>query len=303
MFVVALAAIVLLTRGASSTKVITNNPAQFAPLVAIAQKALSSDSDNDGLPDWEETLRKTDPNNKDSDKDGIPDGKERFEDLSINARVEKTLGEFDSKGLTATERFGRELLMQYIELKKEGKPFGAAETEKFVQKLTKEVDKNASVALYSIRDFHISDITGTDALKEYASRMGRIIIRNTPAGLENEIVVATRALENSDPGELQKIKPLIASFENSIQESLSVAIPRSIAPLHIDLINSFSYMKTTLGGLELIFDDPLTSFVRITQHQQSVGALNVALANMSSFLETNNVEFNETDEGGVFVTF
>lgn len=305
MFIATLAAVVLLTRGAASTKVVINSspPAQSAALVAIANQVLLNDSDNDGLPDWEETLRKTDPRRADSDNDGIPDGKEQFEDLSIDARVEKVVGELDNKNLSTTERFGRELLMQFIELKREGKPFDAATTEKFVEKLTSEIDTSAAAPLYSAQDFHISENSSVDTLKEYANRMGRIIIRNSPAGLENEIVVATRALENNDPTELEKIKPLVASFENSLQEGLSVSVPKSIVEIHANLLNSFSYMKTTLGGLNRIFDDPLVAFVRITQHQQSIQAFRLALTNMRSFFKTNKILFDAADEGSALLNF
>src|SRR3990167_7988543 len=41
-----------------------------------AWKILSSDSDNDGLKDWEELLWKTDPRNPDTDGDGTTDNEE-----------------------------------------------------------------------------------------------------------------------------------------------------------------------------------------------------------------------------------
>ena len=48
------------------------------------------DSDNDGLPDWQEELYRTDPNNPDTDGDGYLDGQEV--DLGRNPRV-KTPGD------------------------------------------------------------------------------------------------------------------------------------------------------------------------------------------------------------------
>ena len=59
---------------------------------AISQE-IAKDSDNDGLPNWEETLWRTDPNNPDTDKDGIPDGQEVKESrnplLAGNGKTDK----------------------------------------------------------------------------------------------------------------------------------------------------------------------------------------------------------------------
>jgi len=304
--VVAILAIVLVRVHGKETTNVATNPSSAGvsnALVAVANKSLVVDTDNDGLPDWEEVLRKTDPNKSDSDGDGILDGKEVFEDSTIDSRVEKMASELDEEGLTPTQRFGRELLTQYLATKKEGGKFDAESTAKFVDKMTGEVNQEVTVTLFTAYDVQTISDNNLIALKEYANRMGRILIRNSPPGLENEIVVATRALQNKDPEELQKIKPLIESLANSATEGRSVPVPSDLVQLHLDLLNSFVYMKTTLSGLLLIFDDPLTAVVRIAQHKESVKKFRAAFINMQLFYQKANIQFGPKEEGAVFLHF
>lgn len=291
--------------GIESTGIATGIPSSketSAALVAIADQSLVGDTDNDGLPDWEEILRKTDVNNPDSDGDGIEDSKEIFEDSTIDSRVKKVVEELDEKGLTATERFGRELLVQYLATKKEGGVFDAGSTAQFVEKMTREINQEVPMVLFTSSDVQAVG-SNSIALREYANRMGRIFIRNTPPGLENELVVVSRALESKNAEELKKLQPLIESFTNSIAEGLTVPVPKELVQLHLDLLNSFLYMKTTLSGLELIFDDPLTAFIRITQHQESMKKLQGALQKIGAFYEEANIEFEPEDDGNALIHF
>ncbi len=297
-----MAAIFFARRG-TSTKVVMNTPRtnETATLLAVADRTLVADSDSDGLPDWEETLRKTDPNNPDSDRDGIKDGDEKFEDTTISAHVKETAQQLNTEGLTSTEKLGRQLLLQYLEYKKQGKTFDQAALAKFTENMLTGVNADAEVKLYSIGDIQVLADNSATAFREYANRMGRIILRNSSSNPEGEVAILSRALENNDHEEIKKIVPIRESFSNSLEEGLTVPVPKDLAALHLALLNSFVYMKATLGSLELVFEDPLVAYVRITQHGQSINAVKTAVQNISIFYKNSNIRFTPEEEGAALV--
>ena len=115
-----------------------NEPTEESIVANINLASLKNaelDSDNDGLKDWEETLWKTDPNNKDTDADGTTDGDEiatnrdpltpgpndkSGKEVKIQPVAGKTdyMKEFGVN--TETEALGRKIYIDYLTLKKEG---------------------------------------------------------------------------------------------------------------------------------------------------------------------------------------
>ena len=94
----------------------------------LAETISRQDSDNDGLPDWEEALWKTDSHNPDTDSDGTLDGEEvklgrnptkkgpgDVLEKSIVRPVDTATRGFDQQSLNETDVSMRELLGNYFE--------------------------------------------------------------------------------------------------------------------------------------------------------------------------------------------
>lgn len=283
-------------------KMIVNNPTlNAASLVALTSPSLLVDSDNDGLPDWEETLRKTDPHNPDTDHDGITDDKEVFSHETVQQRIDEIKKSLPTEKLTETEKFGRELLVQYLEFKKQGKKIDEQTSGDIAKKLLESIAEKTNFTLYN--PTNVQSISRNDAefLREYGNRMGRIIMRNAPTETVSVPTLLTEALENKDPSQLEKIAPLVESFENSLKEALMVPIPSDLVKFHIDLMNAFSITATSLEGLRSTIDDPLVGIARIGQYQQGIGFIRVSLQGISDYYKQNNIVFEPGEEGTMFI--
>jgi len=272
-----------------------------APTEEEAYTETLKDTDNDGLKDWEETLRKTNPNDPDSDDDGIPDGDETYSYSSARKEVEEVMDNIAAEDLTATEKFGREFLVRYLERKKQGLTIDEYATEGMANELIADIAQKTNFVLYTSANIQPIPRNTEDILREYGNRMGRIITRNSPEKTVSPVALTAEALENKNPEELAQLKPLLEGFENSVAEALLVPVPSDLLELHVDFINALSITETALLGLQNVFEDPLTALVRMGQYQQGIQLLQISLQNISDYYKQGNVFYNNNEEGAAFV--
>lgn len=272
-----------------------------ASLVAVATKSLLEDSDNDGLPNWEETLRKTNPNDPDTDKNGIRDGDEPYNYRTTQQKIDEIAGSISQENLTETQKFGRQFLVQYLEGKKQGKVLDEAATTNMANELVSTIAQNTSVVLYTTENIQTISQNTEGTLREYANRMGRIILRNSPAENRGAVALITEALQTENPEKLKQLLPLIESFRNSVTEALSVPVPSNLTEQHLGFLNALSVIETALSGLQDIFKDSLVAMVRTGQYEQGVQLLKIALQNIADFYAQKNIIFEKSEEGAAFV--
>src|SRR3989338_949734 len=96
-------------------------PQQQAVKDTATKETLNSlvvkDSDEDGIPDWEEPLWGTDPTKKDSDDNGIED---KVEIDAKKATLTENGADSSTEELNETQKFARDFLTVFMALKQSG---------------------------------------------------------------------------------------------------------------------------------------------------------------------------------------
>ena len=86
-------------------------------------------------------------------------------------------------------------------------------------------------------------------------------------------------------------------------ETLATPVPDEFAKQHLDLINVYQALYTSLTDMQLAFADPVVALLRIQRYQDDATGLANAFTNMYLAMEPHAALFSANDPAIVFVQF
>lgn len=246
---------------------------------AVLEDLLARDSDGDGLTDWEEALLGTDPNNSDTDGNGIPDGEEK---ITLPEDAEMFLDEnFEPETLpTETDQFSRELVATVTALSETG-DLDAASVEELSNILLEKIATSPKGKEYFPKDLKIVEAESRAGVLAYNTALAQI----TPTNLAGATVldILGEALLSSgelDSLALEKLDPIILETERIIADMLEIAVPITLAPYHLNVINNLAELVENLKNIQLYEVDPLLALSGIGLYETNVDALTGSIAGL-----------------------
>ena len=262
------------------------------------------DTDNDGLKDWEEVLWQTNPYEKDTDKDGTTDGDEVK--VGRNPRVagpnDKGAGAFASGSLpevlSATDRLAHDLFSRYASVKRSGGVLDKATEEQIISAVLSNT-KEVTVRTYTASDLSIIKASDDTALRTYGNAMGTIVKKYSIKN-ENELVIFERAVRNDNPEELKNLDPILAAYEGMLREMISVSVPQNAVSIHVALLNSMSGIFSTIQAMRVIYSDPSTALLSVSEYVNYSKKQGETLKGVSDLFGNKNVAFAENENGFYF---
>lgn len=247
--------------------------------------AVETDTDEDGLKDWEETLIGTDPAKTDTDGDGTKDGTEveagrdplikgpNDESKNIATIVSDTTSSsiYSGEG-TLTDQMAKDFLGQYLLLKKDG---GEVTTDQAAQiaenTLALPQYTRGAGTVYKTTDVRINtQQTGQVVFQQYSDDILRIIKKNSPASTRNEMEILDKAIKSENPAELLALDPIIQSYRAIINDLLVISIPSDAVTIHVELLNSMSAILESIESMRVIFTDPVRSLSGINNYGTNI---------------------------------
>jgi hypothetical protein len=293
--------------------------------VAVAPKVILDtiqevDNDNDGLPDWEETLWKTDPRNPDTDGDGTKDGEEvglgrnpakkgPKDELAAPARKvatteaeKKALAE-EEKNLTATEKISRKIINSYSDYKQ----IGALQTKEGIDSFAKSLSKQALAEvqikpkIYTSGDIKLKQNPSASDIASYGNAVGTIIKNNSPQKLENELVLFKKAVEDQDANLLKSLDQIISGYEAILRDLTTIPVPSSAASVHIAIMNDMSKILEDIRGFRVVFTDPIYSFAAVSAYLKDAPKMLESYKALQRYFQNQNISYERTDPGYILL--
>jgi hypothetical protein len=309
-----------------------NKPELANPALAILQNGenkivteeyLVLDTDSDGLKDWEEALWKTDLKISDTDADGATDGeevntnrnplkantagpnKEPNDKIAEEIIVMKAKAEEDFKALTTTEKISRELFAQYIMAKRVDSALSSSTVQRIVNTALSYVPEIKFKA-YTKADIMTTTVNNDEILRNYANKIGEIIITNLKDSTDSvdEIITDASNIQSDENliAETEKIftrfAPLVNKNKNTVSSLLKVTVPETLLAEHLKLLNSFQEIFQSLELMQSSAGDIIILVLLKDNYQVSAQNLADALVNMLKKVAELKISFiNVTDYG------
>jgi len=266
--------------------------AQASEQTALLKAIATKDSDNDGLPDWEEALYGTDPHNPDSRGFGMTDGAAVSKGLIVPEAIvnipatatssSDTLASIDPSlppppaAGTVTAAFAQNFFSLYLAAKQANG--GADLSESDISTISNQALSSLSSALTATPDFKAaSDLTvsgsGADALKAFAVSAEAVLLANTSDATTSEINYLKAALVNNDETAYARLHSLAKAYRGSAAGLAVLSVPRELAVDDLQLINAMARLSSIIEDFARADTDPLATILALQQYMPVAQAL------------------------------
>jgi hypothetical protein len=255
-----------------SPQAVTGTPVDSAPAVAIADRGpiAVTDSNQDGVPDWQEAFSN---------------------DIAPTILPDTTNGTYETEE-TLTDQFAREFFEQMVSSDLAG---GFGETpDELIERASNALVGVGEDTLYTEADLTTQENASAADLAAYGEAVARMVIDLGCAPETADAEVFSAAVRADDPALLEPLQCRTETYALYEETLLSLTVPRVAASAHLDLLNVMQAMHHNLLAFEGIFDDPLQALVRVKRYDDDVTAVDPAINNLYQTLVDNGANWSPT---------
>ncbi len=238
---------------------------------------VETDTNGNGIPDWQESLWGLDPSKNGAENKKFIDDKKASLGIVASSSAEAPLSD--------TERFSREFFSVILSLRESGtldeKSLGAV-----AENITKSLSASAKekyAGRYTIDSIKISDDNSAANLKKYQSSLVALIKTYTDEGVGTEMKSVSDALAYSDPRPLEGLSLIQKSYADFAKGLLAIRAPRSLSATHLSLVNSADIIARTIEPLTHLLEDPLTALPALVAYQREIDTFLNTINRLNAF--------------------
>lgn len=231
------------------------------PSKILVKDLVQKDTNENGIPDWEESLWGLDPT-----KDG-PENKAviiaKREELSKTAESDMILGNEPSK---ETENLSKELFAVIISLQESGnldenamKEISNAIGEKIVPSPIPDIYKENMI---------ITRAATEKSLNDYYEAFKKLVDKYADKDIGNELIFISQGVKNNDPQAVSVVSDVALAYRAFGKELSKVPVPDSIAEYHLQLANDYEKVAQSIEGLAVLLDDPIIGMKSLINYKK-----------------------------------
>lgn len=240
-----------------------------------------TDTDNDGVADWEEKIVGLDPTKSDSDGDGVSDGESLARARAV-LRGETTNGTTtgtSDASLSKTDILARELIGAYIQAKQ----FGGYDPALFQEIVSISAQNQFDVVLtkHTLQSLHI--VEPTEATADTYVHEVRALLEPLTKIPEYELETYGRAVTTQNTDDYTTLADNARIYTHAGDELLRVSVPRDATDTHLMLVNGLGAFAHALSLLSESTEDPAEAFSAIKLLLESEEQVRAAFAGISVY--------------------
>lgn len=228
---------------------------------------VSKDTDEDGLPDWQESLYGTDINEPDTDGDGISDGdavrqglltpRTLHEQLPEEPITEEDFPTEEAAPGSITDQFARAFFEAYVQASN-GRTLSEEETRELTARLVQDFTMRASRALNSPYTSVSVKRSPSASVQGYAGAVEAVLLQNDVAEEESRpLELAQDLIERGKEDARGKLMRLGDAYGKVEQDLLALQVPPELIEEHLLLIRSFDELQRATNLVARYEQDPL----------------------------------------------
>lgn len=314
--VVLIAASFMFARGIESPA-LAQASAETAPLQAIAAK----DSDNDGLPDWEEALYGTNPHLTDTFTLGMTDSEavakgliipKAIADISVGTSTPSTNSAVDYKAAgikpptegTLTDAFAKSFFTLYVAAKKAngGNDLTSAQTSTLAAQTMNQLSSDfaPTADFKTAADLNVSG-TGPDALRAFAILAETVMKKNASDAKMSDLQYFEAAVQNDDASARTHLASLAKSYRDTAVGISALAVPREAADVDLSIVNAIMHLSQIYGDFARVDTDTLSAMLALEQYRQTELTAEQSFTTLARTYAANGVVLSAGEPGALFV--
>lgn len=289
----------------SSSSLFSSVTAQSTDELLESYAAL--DTDADGLPDWQEALYGTDPNNPESVEAGVLDAdavarglvSPKFLSEESSAGGEITIPVDQAAANTLTDRFSRLFFSQYLAGRNAVAPT-SEQIQQFVADATADVlSERAPDYLPVSLVVRGTDDTAT-GVAAYVSAVDAALIASGGQGGENELAYFDAAIKG-DTEAADRMQSIAAVYRASAERMKAVLVPPSLVSAHAEATSAIYGLSIAVDDMAAYKADPLRAFVGIRKYKDYADSMSTSFAEIRTTVEARGVDLSGSFFGSLLL--
>jgi hypothetical protein len=240
---------------------------------SISQK----DSNNNGIPDYEEYLWGLDPTkNGQGNKNIIDTKKKALADSGV-------IIPDDSKSITDNEILSRQFLATIISLQQTGDLSQESMTS-VSEALGKNIEATPIADIYTNK-MMITQSDSTVANTTYKNALTNLISKYSNADIGSELTFIIQGLENKDPQALYAASTVADAYQSFGKDLMKITVPKSLASIHLSMANNYEKTGESIKDLAKMLSDPIIGMKAIVNYKKYSDTLASDLEKLSGILQ------------------
>lgn len=274
-------------------------------------KAYSAkDSDNDGLPDWQEALYGSDPNNPHSINANLTDGEAVAQGLvqpkfksatpgAASVDTPSTIPGTDPAPDSLTEQLAHEFFQSYMDASG-GQPMTADDQQTLINQLLQDFTTKARALVISPYT-NVSVHTSTSVtMDEYAANVEQIFSNNdVDTASADPVSLMNAFLVNNDATIIPKLKTLSDKYDAIAKQLAALQVPPALAADHLALMAAFDTRARATKVVTNFAQDPVAVLGALSIYQPTSDSVFAAFQDMASSIVASDGP--ATDESSNFI--
>lgn len=221
---------------------------------------ISQDTDGDTIPDWEEPLWGTDPNNPDTNGDGVSDKDEVAQKKTALQSSQNTQAEYNE-----TELLSQELFTIINSLSASGSLTDEAMQNIATSFVQSTIAQDTAPDMYTRSMLDITFNNGPTSLRTYQDALEKNINPAIKDGLGQEMQAIASGIYLGDSLFFQSLSKAGELYIQTSKNLMDISpVPSTVASYHVALANDMYKIGTALVGMTDMIENPaagLSSFV------------------------------------------
>lgn len=223
--------------------------------------AITRDSNNNGIPDWEESLYGLDPKGDGAANKKVIDQKKAAAAIATTDEGTQTL--------TETDKFSQELLSTILALKQSGGLTEAAITN-LAASVGDSVDANhVNATPYALSGLTLASKDSPEIKAKYKKDLKALIAQYDSVPLGTELSIMSDGLENGVASALDQLQPIADAYTSLGAKVMKLTTPPAIAQAALDLANSSATMGATLVQIKNFYSNVLAGMVGVDDYTKA----------------------------------
>lgn len=255
---------------------VKNRPNQSSSIKLNIIKEVQDDSNNNGIPDWEERLWGLNPYKNGKKNKEIILAKRQA--INPNANFSK-----DKQAITKNENLSREFFAAIMSLQQTGK-LNEKSMGIIADSISQKIVAKPIPDIYTMKSLTIIDSSIKNNNKYYSGFID-LVYKYKNENIGDELTFIIQGLAYKNPHILSLAGTIATAYRNFGQDLIKIPVPRNLALIQLKMANDYEKNAQSIDGLMQIPTDPLVGMRALINYKKYNDALTSDINKLSSILK------------------
>lgn len=246
--------------------------------LVIKPDVIQKDSNDNGIPDWEESLWGLDP-----DKNGNENKEFILSKRRELARDSNTSDSVQNGKLSENETLSREFFAIIMSLQESGN-LNEESLDAVSQTIGEKITATPISDIYNIN--MLSTIKNNPAnTQAYYNSLSKLINKYDQEDLGRELTFISVGISTNDPGAIALAVKIAGSYRAFAKDALKIQVPTTLATIHLSLLNNYEKTAISIEDMSEVLDNPLNGMKALINYKKYTDGIVSDIEKLSTDLQ------------------